>query len=141
MAKTPVVVRKPNDNPRKITGLKPLFKEIWEDRPHVSQISEKPLLVYGHPRWHWQFSHILPKSLYPQYELNPENVILKTVEEHTMWTVHLDKIVEMRDAQETGVILLPHWAWVINLRDRLKKEYYDKFHQQKTTENDTKKAI
>ena len=61
---------------------KSLFDHIWETRPHVSEISGKPLVSKNHMMYHWQFAHILPKGAYPKYRLNPENIMLMTWEEH-----------------------------------------------------------
>lgn len=59
-----------------------LFEYIWETRPHVSEISGKPLVPKGHMMWHWQLAHVLPKGAYPKYRLNPDNIMLMTWEEH-----------------------------------------------------------
>ena len=61
---------------------KELFDHIWGTRPHVSEISGKPLVGKNHMMYHWQFAHILPKGAYPKYRLNPENIMLMTWEEH-----------------------------------------------------------
>jgi serine/threonine protein kinase len=59
-----------------------LFDYIWESRPHISELSGKPLLPKGHFKWHWQFLHILPKGSYPHFKLNPENILLGLPDEH-----------------------------------------------------------
>lgn len=59
-----------------------MFLEIWEDRPHLSEVSGKPLHPVGHWQWHWQFAHVLGKGSYPKYKLNPENIMLMLPEEH-----------------------------------------------------------
>lgn len=59
-----------------------LFNSIWEERPHVSELTGKPLLPRGHPQWHWQFLHVLPKGSYPKWKLNPDNIMLGLPEEH-----------------------------------------------------------
>ena len=64
---------------KKETGELQMFKEIWEERPHVSELSGKPLLPIGHFQWHWQFLHVLPKGSYPHYKLKKENIVLGTV--------------------------------------------------------------
>jgi hypothetical protein len=56
-----------------------LFKEIWKERPHESEISgrrlgDEPLSVFFH--------HILPKNKYPEFRLDKENIILLTIDEH-----------------------------------------------------------
>lgn len=59
-----------------------LFKEIWEERPHVSEASGKRLFPMGHPLWHWQFCHILGKNVAPAYKHRKENIMLMLPEEH-----------------------------------------------------------
>jgi hypothetical protein len=59
-----------------------MFKWIWANRPHTSEVSGKLLLPENHPMWHWQFAHVLSKGAYPSYKLNPDNIMLMTVEEH-----------------------------------------------------------
>lgn len=59
-----------------------MFNWIWENRPHKSEISGKPLHRKGHLMWHWQFAHILGKQAYPGYKLNPDNIMLMLPEEH-----------------------------------------------------------
>lgn len=56
-----------------------LFKQIWNKRPHRSEVSgtylgKEALSVYFH--------HILPKSKYPQFRNLEENIILLTADEH-----------------------------------------------------------
>ena len=55
------------------------FLEIWNSRPHKSEISgdklgKEPLTIYFH--------HILPKNLYPQAKYDEQNIILLTFDEH-----------------------------------------------------------
>ncbi len=59
-----------------------LFEWIWENRPHVSEISGKPLLPKGNMFWHHQFLHVLSKGAYPSMKLDPNNIMLATKEEH-----------------------------------------------------------
>lgn len=84
-----------------------LFSYIWETREHVSELSGKPLLPKGHFQWHWQLMHLLPKGSYPKYKLNPDNIILGTVEEHQY--------------QE-------RYPEFIKRRDEMKRKYYEEFY-------------
>lgn len=59
-----------------------MFEYVWETRPHISELSGKPLLPKGNFKWHWQFLHVLPKGSYPSYRLNPDNIMLGLPEEH-----------------------------------------------------------
>ncbi len=72
-----------------------LFKEIWNERPHVSELSGDPLLPPGHFQHHWQFLHVLPKGTYPKWKLEKKNIILGTVDEHQNQD-HIEKFIQLR---------------------------------------------
>jgi hypothetical protein len=59
-----------------------MFRWIWENRPHVSEVSGKPLHSKGHWQFHHQFAHILSKGAYPAYKLREKNIMLLLPEEH-----------------------------------------------------------
>jgi hypothetical protein len=61
---------------------KEMFEWIWENRPHVSEVSGKLLPPKNHPQWHWCFAHLLPKGAYPAYRLREDNIMLMLPEEH-----------------------------------------------------------
>lgn len=63
---------------------KELFDWIWEDRPHVSEVSGRPLLPKGHFKWHWQFAHVLNKGRFPSLKLDPNNIMLMLPMEHDL---------------------------------------------------------
>jgi len=90
-----------------------IFNEIWNERPHVSEIDGTPLYPKGHKMWHWQFSHLLCKGAFPSARLNKENIVLKTWAQHQLWEFHAHKL---RDNEE--------WRWVFEKRERLKREYH-----------------
>ena len=78
-----------------------MFDWIWDNRPHISEISSEPLLPKGHLQWHWQFLHILPKGSYPKYKLNPDNIMLALPEEHEkqeQYEVFQEKHLELKRA-------------------------------------------
>lgn len=106
--------------PKKIksTGELALFNEIWDERPHVSEIApHKPLYPKGHALWINQFSHLCIKGQYEAGRLDKRNIILKTPDEHTLWEHHKDRIFN-----EEGMIL-EHWFWVVERYEMLRKEY------------------
>lgn len=72
-----------------------LFKEIWEEREHVSELSGEPLLPFGHWQWHWQMMHVCPKSTYPKWKLEKKNIILGTVDEHKNQD-HIEAFIKLR---------------------------------------------
>lgn len=96
---------------RKPTGELALFQIIWEERPHISEISGQSLGEFN-IRY---FSHILTKGAYPSYRLNPENIKMVTPDEHDTWEFG-DRAV---------LRTLPKWDWVFERADRLKYLYYN----------------
>lgn len=56
-----------------------LYKDIWEERLHKSEVSGKFL---GNEVKTIFFHHILPKNSCPQLMFNKDNIILLTFEEH-----------------------------------------------------------
>lgn len=56
-----------------------VFMDIWHTRKHYSEISGKWL---GKEALTIFFHHILPKRHYPEAQLDEENIILLTFEEH-----------------------------------------------------------
>lgn len=86
---------------------KELFDWIWENRPHVSELSGEPLLPKWNQMWYFQFLHILPKGTYPAYKLNPNNILLGLPEEHIN--------------QESNPIFRTKY-------DELKQKYYKEFY-------------
>lgn len=63
---------------KKVTGELELFKEIWNERPHISEISRKPIPMFDINCFH----HILTKGAFPEHRLNKENIIILTRSEH-----------------------------------------------------------
>ena len=89
---------------------KELFNYIWENRPHISELTGKPLLPKGHYLWYNQFLHVLSKGQYKAYKLNPENIMLALPEEHAK--------------QET-------FPKFIERRDQLRRQYYKEQYNKK----------
>lgn len=106
--------RKRKDKPtkqyvRKITGELEMFKEIWAERQHYSDVSGEYLGDTLKPHF---FAHVLPKGSYGKYRLKKENIILLTEKEHTQ----LDHAVhEIKDD--------PKWEFVFRLREDLEIKY------------------
>lgn len=84
-----------------------LFRKIWRERPHRSEISGERLL-YFHPIY---FSHVLSKGSRPDLKFCELNIVLKTAEEHQLWENHKSKIAGD-----------PNWDWIFKLRDYLKSK-------------------
>jgi len=85
----------------KKVNLGKLFREIWEEREKVSEISGKPLLWPGNSKWHWQFAHVLGKQAYPKFNDRKENIMLMLPEEHEnqeSFQVFRDRRDELKEA-------------------------------------------
>lgn len=91
----------------KFKNQKELFNYIWETREHVSELSGTPLLPKSHFQWHWQFLHVLPKGTYKKWELNPDNILLGTPDDH--------------NNQES-------FPKFVELKEKLRREYYKEFY-------------
>lgn len=94
----------------KFKNQKELFEHVWETRPHISELSGEPLLPKGSFKWHWQMLHILSKGSYPNYKLNPDNIILALPEEHD----HQERFPEFN-----------------RRKDLLRRDYYEKYYGKK----------
>lgn len=92
--------------PRKATGQRELFVSLYEQCGGVSEVSGYPLLPPTHERFHEQGSHLLPKGTYPDYMLDPRNVVMVTPLEHRLWHSYGDKEALAREHEE--------WASVVN---------------------------
>jgi hypothetical protein len=57
-----------------------MFREIWKRRTHYSEVSGEYL---GSEALSIYFHHILAKEKYPEACLDPENIVLLTLDEHT----------------------------------------------------------
>jgi hypothetical protein len=82
---------------KKTLEMKLVFMEIWKKRKHNSEVSGKwlgrePLTVFFH--------HILPKSKYPEAQMDEENIILLTFDEHTFVETFPDKYPEINERRE-----------------------------------------
>lgn len=73
------------------------FLDIWNKRPHKSEISGKYL---GKEALSTYFHHILPKSKYPEACLDEENIILLTFPEHEEVEMNMYRFEEVNKRRE-----------------------------------------
>lgn len=92
----------------KPTGELELFRQIWETRPHCSEVSGKPLGSFNVS----YFSHILAKGRCKAARLDPDNIVLKTIEEHNTWE-------HARHTLKDN----PKWRWVFERLQHMKQKY------------------
>lgn len=64
----------------KASGQLALFKEIWNERAHVSELSGDKISMFDI----YCFHHILTKAAYPKFLLFKPNIIILTRAEHRM---------------------------------------------------------
>lgn len=98
-----------------------LFKKIWDNRSHYSEISGEPLERYTDELWLCIFAHILPKSHYPRYKYSEENIMLVTPSEHQL----LDQGTYDQRAKYPKV----NWDLFFQKKEHLKRQYYEEERQ------------
>lgn len=87
-----------------------LYKEIWVERPHVSQVTPD-VEIFFDPQ---VFMHVLPKGGYPRFKLLKQNIVLATPQQHHVYDFMTDL------ARKT-----PAFDWVFELQEVLRQLYYD----------------
>ena len=106
-----------------------LFKEIWSERDHVSEISGLPLVEMPDDwtdrdavrAWVSQFSHLLNKGHYRKYKSVKRNIRLWLAGEHELWgALGPERIL---DLAKRGAISFPsQWMYACNLYYVLRDE-------------------
>lgn len=108
--------RKPIKIKRKATGEKDFFESLWNsDKPKVSALTGLSLSDQNDARAHY-FAHILPKGKYPQFRLNPDNIMYLEFEEHRDWDFRRHKIKDD-----------PKWQHIFRLEAHLKQLYNEQY--------------
>lgn len=74
-----------------------LFLWLWTARGRKSEISKKYL---GREALRSYFHHILPKKKYPQAALDPENIIILSIEEHDQVEIKPNRYEEINKRRE-----------------------------------------
>lgn len=67
---------------RKPSGEKAIFEEIWNEREHNCYVCG---CTIAEPRA-INFSHLLPKGMYPEFRLDKNNIVLLCADDHQRWT-------------------------------------------------------
>lgn len=75
-----------------------LFMEIWKERGNTSEVSGT--IIYGEPS-SAHFHHILPKNKYPEADLDADNIIILTMDEHANVESNMYLFAEVNIRRET----------------------------------------
>lgn len=107
--------RKPLKANRKNHGEVDAGERLYHLQGGVSALSGLPLLPPGHPQFHCQVSHILPKGSYGRIRAYLPNLMIVTYDEHRQWEHNRDP--------DILIGLDPRWRKWIEWRDQLRLEY------------------
>lgn len=109
---------------RKPTGELKLFLEIYNERELKSFITERPIIYKPYDsRFVNCFAHVLPKSKYPKFRLNKNNIVLLTPYEHYLYDYGCrdQKLNYAVYADKRGYDC--DWNKLLELREELKSQY------------------
>lgn len=95
-----------------------MFERLYKERGGRSELSGLPLYPPGHTLFHWQGSHLLPKGTYPDYRLDPRNVVMVHPLEHAQWE-------QVRDRDEL-LRREPRWRPIVERYEELLREAHQK---------------
>lgn len=68
-------------SPKNKSGQAALFKHIWESRPHSCEVCGTRIEEATASN----FSHLLPKGMYPDFKLREDNIVIKCRDCHDTW--------------------------------------------------------
>jgi len=92
------------------TGELPMFKELWEERPHISELSGDKLWIFDINNYH----HLLNKGAYGNFRLFKPNIIMLTRAEHRLIHDHsFEDLIKMDN----------RWQKVADRYQQLKEMY------------------
>jgi hypothetical protein len=107
--------KKEKKEPIGLNGEMGVFLKIWSERPHKSEVSGEDLGNILKPIF---FSHLLPKGSYPEYRFNPDNIMLKTAQEHHDW--HSCSRIDLVNKDDS-------WQKVLDMYEELKDRYIQEY--------------
>ena len=88
---------KHSEDIRKTSEMREFFLQIWNKRPHYSEVSGKWL---GKEALSVYFHHILPKEKYIDASLDEQNIILLTLEEHDQVEMDMYRYEEVNEKRK-----------------------------------------
>jgi len=87
-----------------------MFKEIWKEREHFSQITTSVPIFFDH----FCFAHVISKGAYPRFKLLKQNIVLMTPQQHDVY-----------DNRTTMARGLSAFDWVFELKELFIQLYSD----------------
>ena len=114
-------VKKSAANPEGFKSESELFDWLWNNEPHVSFISGKPINIAAHSDlWYNIFIHVLSKAQnkYPKFKLYHKNIVMGLPKEHELYDQGTEE-GRKKYAELNGF----SWQPLYDLADKLKIEY------------------
>lgn len=101
------------------------FKKLWNERPHISEVSGAELAYNFNPSMYFVFSHVHSKAACPALRHHPKNIVFMTMREHQQWEHERHTLID----KETGKPFAK-WRFVFDLFEEL-KPMCDESHKSK----------
>ena len=95
--KSPNLSLSKGTNKAGIDVMRNFFLEIWNNRPHRSEVSNTWL---GDTPLHVFFHHIISKGKYPEAMYDKENIIILSLDEHSNVESNMHKYEEVNKRRE-----------------------------------------
>lgn len=96
-----------------------MMVDLWHECKGNSEVSGEPLLPPSHPMFHAQGCHLLPKGSYQDARLERANIVMTTVDEHTIeWP-----LVKEKTDQELKAMGMEKWIPKVTLFRAMRLKY------------------
>ena len=94
-----------------------VFRQICDEREHVSEVSGTPLHYAFNPGMFFVFSHLHSRGSCQALRLSKDNIKLMTLEEHEFWEHNKQEIIDKVMRGNPGV---QHWKPIVSAYIQLK---------------------
>lgn len=102
-----------------------VFHEIWNERPHKSEISGQDLdwITEDTDLWRSCFAHVLNKNTHSLYRNYKKNILILHPDEHTRIDIGSDEQRQEYYKEKLAEGVLVCWHKFYDLQEKLKKQY------------------
>lgn len=102
-----------------------VFHEIWDERPHISELSGESLewVQVDSDLWRCLFMHVLNKNNWPLYRTYKKNILLGLPREHALIDTGTKDQREQYRIEKFNEGIVVMWSVFYNLQYKLKKQY------------------